>query len=144
MPSDEKVQHLLRQINGNISDSDLNVVDQVDSSLIKEAIEKMKSGISDVSYDFGSDGFLHASDTLSGPIAFLFKAFLLHGYIPTFLLTCSLVPLVKDKLGDITNSDNYRAIAISSILEVAARYARLLLVPAGGMPASRAGGLRPP
>ena len=29
-------------------------------------------------------------------------------------------------------------------LEVAARYARLLLVPAGGMPASRAGGLRPP
>ena len=29
------------------------------------------------------------------------------------------------------------------LLEVAARYARLLLVPAGGMPASRAGGLRP-
>ena len=29
------------------------------------------------------------------------------------------------------------------ILEVAAHYARLLLVPAGGMPASRAGGLRP-
>ena len=46
---------------------------------------------------------------------FLFKTFLLHDYRPTFLLVCSLVPLVKDKLGDLSNSDNYRAIAISSI-----------------------------
>ena len=40
----------------------------------------------------------------------------MHGFIPVFLLVCSLVPLVKDNLGDITSSDNYRAMAISSLL----------------------------
>ena len=36
--------------------------------------------------------------------------------MPKFLLICSLLPLVKDKLGNISSSDNYRAIAISSLL----------------------------
>ena len=40
--------------------------------------------------------------------------------------------------------DLFKISAYYILLEVAARYARLLLVPAGGMPASRAGGLRPP
>ena len=115
VPSDEKVQTLLNEIKDNIGDSDLDIVDKVNPILIKEAIEKMKRGKSDVTYDFGSDGFLNASDVLASPISFLFKAFLVHGYIPTFLLICSLVPLVKDKLGDLSNSDNYRAIAISSL-----------------------------
>ena len=33
-----------------------------------------------------------------------------------FLLICNLVPIIKDKLGDASSSDNYRAIAISSLL----------------------------
>ena len=46
----------------------------------------------------------------------LFKWFLRTGKIPHFLLICSLVPIVKDNLSDICNSDNYRAIAIGSLL----------------------------
>ena len=53
---------------------------------------------------------------LAASISFLFKTFLVHGFIPTFLLICSLVPLIKDNLGNISSSDNYRAIAISSLL----------------------------
>ena len=33
-----------------------------------------------------------------------------------FILVCSLLPLLKDNLGDITSSDNYRAIAAGSQL----------------------------
>ena len=38
------------------------------------------------------------------------------GTIPAFLLLCTIVPIVKDNLGDIASSDNYRAIAIGSLL----------------------------
>ena len=37
-----------------------------------------------------------------------------HGQIPTEILVCSLLPLVKDNLGDLTSSANYQAIATSS------------------------------
>ena len=46
----------------------------------------------------------------------MFQWFLRSGTVPPFLLLCTLVPIVKDNLGDITSSDNYRAIAIGSLL----------------------------
>ena len=46
----------------------------------------------------------------------IFKWFLATGKIPAFLLLCTLVPIVKDNLEDIATSDNYRAIAIGSLI----------------------------
>jgi retron-type reverse transcriptase len=40
---------------------------------------------------------------------------LLHGYLPDKLMETVIVPIVKDKKGDITLMDNYRPIAITSI-----------------------------
>ena len=116
VPSDDKVKDLLKIINEELTDDDLQIIDLVDSELIKEAIGKLKTGKSDCSFDFGSDAYINASETLSTPIAFLFKTFLIHGSVPNLLLMCSLVPIIKDKLGEKNNSDNYRAIAISSLL----------------------------
>ena len=116
VPSDDSLKDLSDTINNEISEDDLVIVDMIDSDLIKEAINKMKIGKSDCEYNFGSDVFVNASDVLSSSISFLFKTFLIHGFIPIFLLMCSLIFLVKDKLRKISNSDNYRAIAISSLL----------------------------
>ena len=115
VPSDEKVNDLSGTLNAELK-NESEVIDLVSSDIIKEAIGKMKSGKSDCSFDFGSDAFLKASDVLSGPISFLFKSFLIHGFVPMFLLICSLVPIIKDKIGNKSNSDNYRAIGISSLL----------------------------
>ena len=41
---------------------------------------------------------------------------MIHAHVTDFLLTSMLVPIIKDKLGDITSSDNYRSIAISSLV----------------------------
>ena len=46
----------------------------------------------------------------------LFQIYLVHGIVPQFLLLCTLAPLIKDNLGDITCSNNYRAIAGGSLL----------------------------
>ena len=116
VPSNIELQELLRDINGSMDENDLGTVDLVDASLINEAINRLKLGKSDSNHDFGSDAFIHASDILSFNLSFLFKTFLIHGFTPIFLLVCSLVPIIKDKLGDASSSDNYRAIAISSLL----------------------------
>ena len=49
-------------------------------------------------------------------LATLIKLFLSHGSVPHFLLLCTLMPLVKDNLADITASENYRAISGGSLL----------------------------
>ena len=42
--------------------------------------------------------------------------YLAHGSVPFIILLCTLLPLVKDNLGDSTSSDNYRAIAGGCLL----------------------------
>ena len=46
----------------------------------------------------------------------ILNTFVLHGSIPYFILVCTLLPLVKDNMADITSSENYRAIASGSLL----------------------------
>ena len=41
---------------------------------------------------------------------------MIHAHITDFLLSSMLIPIIKDKLSDITSSDNYRSIAISSLV----------------------------
>ena len=46
----------------------------------------------------------------------LIRLFIGHAKVSLYLLICSLIPIVKDNLGDFASSDNYRAIAIGSLL----------------------------
>jgi len=43
----------------------------------------------------------------------LFNMILRHGYVPQYFGKGIVVPLIKDKNGDLSNPDNYRAITIS-------------------------------
>ena len=54
----------------------------------------------------------HKNKTLN----LIFKWFLATGKTPAFLLLCTFVPIVKDNLDEIAISDNYRAIAIGSLI----------------------------
>ena len=65
---------------------------------------------------------LYLTSSLTGPpelvyhLTNLLKLYVSHGLVPYILLLCTLLPLVKDNLGDITSSDNYRAIASGSLV----------------------------
>ena len=76
----------------------------------------MKDGKSDAIYDFSSDCLTHGPPELIPHLVNMFRTFCVHGCVPVFLLVCTLVPIVKDNLGDLASSDNYRAIAISALL----------------------------
>ena len=49
-------------------------------------------------------------------LSMILRCFLIHGHVTYFLLLATLVPLIKDKLGSLNTSKNYRTIAISSLV----------------------------
>ena len=73
---------------------------------VKDALMKLKSGKSDVMFQFGSDCLINGTNSLIYHVITLFKWFFRTGRIPPFLLMCTLVPIIKDNLGDISSSDN--------------------------------------
>ena len=83
---------------------------------IKEALDKIKPNKSDPTWDFSSDFLKNGPELLFKHLELMIKAFLFHGHVSGSLLLATLVPIVKDKLGDLCSSKNYRSIAISSVI----------------------------
>ena len=107
------IQEHLRK---NINRDDLEGVDIIIPKLVVEAIKRLKPGKSDPLLKVTSDFFINAPDILHELLSVILKSFIIHAHVSDFLLLSSLVPIVKDKLASITNSNNYRSIAISSIV----------------------------
>lgn len=108
------LNNLLDNINADINN--LDDVERVSPEIVFQAINNISNRKSDNMYCFKSDAILNASDLLTDYFTILIQSFLIHGYVPNELLSCSLKPIVKDKLGDKCSSDNYRAIGISSLI----------------------------
>ena len=91
-------------------------VDRVTPAVVKAATKKLRPGKSDPVYTFSSDCIKVDSELLAELLCILVKAYLIHGHVTWFLLLATLVPIIKDKLGSINSSKNYRSIAISSLI----------------------------
>ena len=83
---------------------------------MKGAADKLKSGKSDPVYSYSSDCFKHGPDNLYEQLSIILQSFAIHGHVSQPLLLSTLIPLVKDKLGNINSSKNYRSVAISSLV----------------------------
>ena len=110
----EKIRAMQEDLNSKISNADIREINRIDNNLIKMALNRMKGNKSDALFDFQSDCLINGPPELVSHLAHMIRSFILHGEVPYFILVCTLLPLVKDNLGDITKSDNYRAIAASS------------------------------
>lgn len=84
-------------------------------SEVKSAVSKMKCDKGDVDNILSSDHFVHACDDLFVHISFLFTGLVTHGFLPDFFLRCSIKPIPKGHNQNLSLSDNYRGIAISSL-----------------------------
>ena len=83
---------------------------------LQNAIHKLKSSKSDCTDQLFSDHFINGTLRFFTLISLLFTSMLSHGVAPTGLLLSTMVPVPKDKRGSKSDSNYYRAIAISSIL----------------------------
>ena len=57
-----------------------------------------------------------SNDKISILLALCFTICLSHGYLPTALIETTIVPIVKNKSGNLSDSNNYRPIALATIV----------------------------
>ena len=76
----------------------------------------MKPNKSDLSFEYSSECLKNSPDKLYELLSVIIKSFLIHGHVSQVLLLATLVPIIKDKIGNIGSSNNYRSIAISSLI----------------------------
>ena len=109
-----KTEEMLEsKINQTNSYNETNIIT---AELLCVASQKLKSGKSDPILNVTSDFFLNAPPILYEMLAKILRGYITHAYVSDFLLLSMLIPIVKDKLGDATHSNNYRSIAISSLV----------------------------
>ena len=106
---------LHQTINDRIDQVQLREVDKVTPTIVKQAAANLKGNKTDPVFSYSSDCLRNGTDKLYELLAAGFRSFLIHGHFTMFLLLATLVPIIKDKLGTISSSKNYRSIAISSL-----------------------------
>ena len=85
---------------------------------MKFAINKLKPGKSDSTDGLLSDNFKNGTYLLYSYITLLFTCMLTHGVSPNDFCLSVIVPIHKNKRTNKCDSNNYRAIAISSLLGI--------------------------
>ena len=83
---------------------------------IEDAINSLDSGKSCGLDGIYSEHLKYSSIGYRSLIAKCMTSFLVHGQLPESLMSVVLVPIIKDKSGKINSKDNYRPIAIASIM----------------------------
>ena len=84
---------------------------RIDEKIVKSAVNCMKPNKRDSSFDVTSDMYIHGPNIFFQHLSTILRQSIIHGVLPHIVMICTLMPLIKDSLGDLTKSDNYRAIA---------------------------------
>ena len=83
---------------------------------IVKTVKGLKQGKHDGNNGHFSDHLIHGTPKLYVYMSLLFGSMITHGFVPHDLLLSTLVPIPKNKRMSLNTSDNYRAIALSSII----------------------------
>ena len=113
---DQEFEEMCEKIDEAASKSDSTIINKINEQLVREALGHLKGHKKDALFLFSSDLLINGPPALMKHLTNMFRMFMVHGRVATFLLVCTLVPLVKDNLADLANSDNYRGIAIGSLV----------------------------
>ena len=114
---------LLGQINDNLVSEDLNL-GLISIPCVRSAFSLLKLHKNDGT-NLSSNHFIRALPVIELFVADLFTSILRHGYMPTVLRDCILVPIPKGNK-DPTLSDNYRPVALAPTLSKALEWCILL------------------
>lgn len=112
----KEVQDIETHLEFCINESSMNVVERIKWEDMKRCSQKLKVEKNDPSFNVSSDSLKGAPDIMYKTLTLLLKSYITHGHVSSFLLVSTLIPIIKNKLGDSTDSNNYRSIAISSLI----------------------------
>ena len=83
---------------------------------VVDAVARLKTNKADVSEDFNSNHVVYADHLLCVHLSLLFRSMLQHCLVPHDMRLSALVPIQKNKNKSMNDSDNYRSIALGSII----------------------------
>ena len=101
-------------IHRNCSDDFHNVA--VSNKEVEDAIKDLKCGKSCGLDGINAEHLKYSSDFILTVLSKCFTSFLVHGFIPSKRLSVVLVPIIKDKTRKIQSKENYRPIALASVV----------------------------
>ena len=108
---DPKSDLVEEKLQTELNHSSFSSLENVSEDTVRSAVEALKSDKRDSIFNVTSDMYKSSPDEFYKHMTNILKGSLVHGKLPDVVLLCSLMPLVKDNLGGITKSKNYRAIA---------------------------------
>ena len=82
---------------------------------VYSAIRSLSVNKADSVDDLYSENLKNATDLLIQYITLIIKCMISHGIVPDCFLKANVMPIPKNRRLDLSDSNNYRAIAISSI-----------------------------
>ena len=103
-------------VHGGVNQQSQLQLNRISEDVIRDALNLMKANKKDAVFDITSDFYINGPPQVVTHLTNLVRLCVSHGTVPYFVLLCTLLPLVKDNLGDVTASDNYRAIAGGCLL----------------------------
>ena len=81
-----------------------------------QAVKCLKNGKASGLDDMYGEHFKYCDDKVAALLSIVFNAMIIHNYLPENMLDTIIVPVLKDKQGDITDHDNYRPLALTCIV----------------------------
>ena len=88
----------------------------VSSRVTSKLISEIDSGKSSGPDNISPESLKFASNRLSVLLSLCFSVCLSHGYLPPAMIKTTIVPIVKNKCGNISESNNYRPITLATII----------------------------
>ena len=101
---------VLSRVNGDLGDFKAISVQEVSDS-----IRDLASGRSSGYDGLNAEHFKFAGSSCTTHLSLCFTMMLRHNHLPSGLTKVVLVPILKDKTGNISEKDNYRPIALASV-----------------------------
>ena len=83
---------------------------------ITKSIESLKTGKANGPDGLSAEHFKLCGNRLAVLLSLVFTSMSSHCFIPENFMKSVIIPLVKDKTGDITDKNNYRPIALSTMM----------------------------
>ena len=118
--------HFEKLLNSVKSDSNMPIVNEsidhmppttitITPEMVKDAIQKLKTGKSCGNDGLAAEHFKHASANINVLFSLFYTTAINHGYLPNNFMKTIIVPLVNNKTGDISDVNNYRPIALVTV-----------------------------
>ena len=93
-----------------------NVHDTLCSYVVKSSAKSLSANKAYGIDNLFAKHLLYVSPSMHALLSICFNVFIVHGFLPSDLTDTVLVPIVKDRTGDISDKGNYRHIALASVI----------------------------